>query len=436
MPSFGKFMQEKKKNFILLLAGNGSAQAFLFILSPVLLRFYGPQEFGVYGMFIALSATIAGVAGWRIEFAIPVARSSRSAATMLILAMIVALPTVLLLSAFVLALSGLGMGRQSLRGLSSFAGWLPVAAYGILLFQVTNYWLLWHQRYRAVVRVRWSQGLSLAIVQLAGAWLNLRGFGLIAGHSAGQIIGAFSGLKGELAQLTLALRSMKWRRIVRLLVALRRYPSLMVPASLMNMVGQHLPVIFIGMLFGLGPAGFYATAQRICGAPLSLVGQAVGQMYTAEASRAIVSNQKDLTSNFLNLMRFMVPLALLFLFAILALSPFLTVIAFGETWRELGTVMQILAVVFVLDFIITPVSLTLSFTKRYQQQMMWDAIRLVAVLATFIASVLLELTFHKTMIVFAVLLASCQSYLIYIIWCALRFAECRSPGREYEGDNA
>lgn len=204
----------------------------------------------------------------------------------------------------------------------------------------------------------------------------------------------------------------------------------MVPAALMNMAGQHLPVLFIGMLFGLGPAGFFATAQRIRGAPLSLVGQTVGQMYTAEASRAIVSNHKDLTGNFLNLMRFMVPLALLFLIVILVLSPFLTVLAFGEAWRELATVMQILAVVFVLDFIITPISLTLSFSKRYQQQVMWDAFRLVAVLATFVASALLKLTFHQTMIVFSVLLASCQSYLIYIIWCALRFAECRGSDRE------
>lgn len=208
MPSFTKFMQEKKKNFVLLLAGNGSAQVFLFILSPVLLRFYGPQDFGVYGMFIALSATIAGVAGWRIEFAIPVARGGRSAATMLILAMIVALPTVLLLSGFVLLLSGVGLGRQSFRDLSAFAGWLPVAAYGILLYQATNYCLLWHQRYEAVVRTRWSQGLSLAIIQLSGAWLDLRGFGLIVGHSAGQIIGAFSGLKAELPHIALVFRSM------------------------------------------------------------------------------------------------------------------------------------------------------------------------------------------------------------------------------------
>lgn len=425
MPSFGQFVKEKKKNFALLLAGNGTAQVFLFALSPVLLRLYGPQDFGIYGMFVALSATVASVAGWRLEFAIPVARGNRSAATIFILSMMVALPTVILLSAFVFLLTGLGWGQQSLHGLRSFVGWLPAAAYGILLYQATSYWLLWHRRYDTVVRVRWSQVLSLTIVQLTGAWLNFRGFGLILGHSASQVLGSLSGLKGEFDHLYRALRTMKLQRIGRLLVALRRYPSLMVPASLMNMAGQHLPVLLVGMLFGLGPAGLYATAQRICGSPLSLVGQTVGQIYTAEVSRAIVTHEKDLTGIFLNLMRFMVPLALLFLFSIFVLSPPLTVFAFGEAWQELGTVMQILALVFVLDFIITPISLTLSFARRYKQQMKWDAIRLTSVLMAFIFGDAFSFTFHQTMILLCFTTSICQLYLIYIIVHVLRDAECQ-----------
>ena len=61
------------RHFVIILTGNGAAQAVNLVGYPFLARLYSPQEFGLFGVFVAAVAVPGAVACARFEFTIPTA---------------------------------------------------------------------------------------------------------------------------------------------------------------------------------------------------------------------------------------------------------------------------------------------------------------------------------------------------------------------------
>ncbi|WP_158609075.1 lipopolysaccharide biosynthesis protein [Pusillimonas sp. NJUB218] len=384
-----------------------------------LTRLYTPQDFGIYGVFVAVCATMAGVAGGRLELAIPVAKTADVATTLLLLTGLVALPASIVLSAFVAWLGPLfGLG-PALGG--EMAYWLPVAAFSIVVFQAVNYWLLWNKDYSRAARARWVQGGALATVQLGAGYLAFGSWGLLVGHTLAQLLGGLIGGGATAAKRAMDVASqLSWRKCTALLRAHRNYPFVMAPAALLNMLGQHMPILLIGGLYGVKAAGFYAIAQRVCGAPLALVGQAIGQIFAAEAPNLMQRSPENMLLTFSRLIRYMFLGGGLFIIVLVVAAPIVVGFVFGKEWVDAGVLMQILSFVFVLEFVVTPVSLTLSFMGHHSRQLWWDVIRLSGILATFALATVLALSLYQAMVVLAIVLSLSHIYLLRLMWNGLK----------------
>ncbi len=395
------------------------SQSILLIISPLLTRLYTPEELGTYGVFIAVCATMAGIAGGRLELAIPVAKTIDAAAELLLLTVLVACPMSALLAALVAWLGPL-FGLDSVLG-EHTAIWLPLAAFSIVLFQAINYWLLWNKDYSGAGRARWVQGGSVALVQLGAGYMTSGSWGLIVGHTIGQLLGAVvGGGMTTVKQVAVSASQLSLMKCVTTLREHRNYPIVMAPAALLNMSGQHLPILLIGGLYGVKAAGFYAIAQRVCGAPLSLVGQAIGQIFAAEAPHLMHRSSGNMLPLFSSIIKYMLTGGVLFVILLGIFAPAAVSIVFGEEWRDAGVLMQILGIVFVLEFVVTPVSLTLSFLGNHGSQLWWDMIRLLSILAAFALAAELSLNLYEAMVVLAIALACSHMYLLKLMWNGLR----------------
>ena len=115
-----------------------------------------------------------------------------------------------------------------------------------------------------------------------------------------------------------------------------------------------MPILLIGGLYGVKAAGFYAIAQRVCGAPLALVGQAIGQIFAAEAPNLMQRSPESMLHTFSRLIRYMFLGGGLFIILLVVAAPMVVGFVFGNEWVDAGVLMQILSVVFVLEFVVTP----------------------------------------------------------------------------------
>lgn len=412
-------LRSHKKPFVTLMGAGAVSQLILLLISPLLTRLYTPQDFGVYGVFVAVCATMAGVSGGRLELAIPVAKKADTATTLLLLTCLIAIPVSLLLSAMV-AWLGPRYGLEA-----AFSGrlalWLPVAAFSIVVFQAVNYWLLWNKDYSGAARARWVQGGTLATVQLVAGYLSMGSWGLLVGHAAAQFLGGlFGGGVAAARRVVRAGSALSFSKCLYILSVHRNYPFVMAPAALLNMLGQHLPILLIGGVYGVQAAGFYAIAQRVCGAPLALVGQAIGQIFAAEAPQLMQQSPNNMLLTFSKLIKYMFLGGGFFILLLVTAAPTLVSFVFGEEWVDAGVLMQILSVVFVLEFVVTPVSLTLSFMGQHGRQLWWDVVRLFSILATFTLATGLKLSFYEAMALLAVALSLSHIYLLRMMWAGLK----------------
>ena len=67
------------RNVITLMTGTGLAQAIPIAISPILTRLYGPDEFGVLGLYMAVVSIVVVLVTGRYELAILLPRQDRDA---------------------------------------------------------------------------------------------------------------------------------------------------------------------------------------------------------------------------------------------------------------------------------------------------------------------------------------------------------------------
>lgn len=403
-----------------LLAAGVFPQLLYLTISPLLTRLFTPEDFGVYGVFVALSATMAALSGGRLEFAIPVAKSQSDAAALVLITFLIAVPVVALLTGLVSIAFSQYSSVLSISELKEYLVWLPFSALAILSFQLLQYWLLFHKNYAVVSRTRWTQGISMAALHLIAGFSALGALGMVVFHAFAQVLGTVVGLKEVWSSIVHPLRKLSLRMCGRLLYVNRGYPTVILPATIFNMLGQHLPVLLVGAQYGVGAAGFLAIAQRMCGTPLSLISQAIGQIYIAEAPRMVEHYPDQFKKTLAVLIRKMLIAGVIFLALIVIAAPYVTSKVFGESWRDAGVLMQILGIVFVLDFVVTPISLTLTFAKKYASQLSWDMARVVLIALTFSSGAIYDLTLFETMGILAFALSFSSVFYIGLIWGSLR----------------
>jgi O-antigen/teichoic acid export membrane protein len=413
--------QRIKNAFFTLLGAGAGTQLMLLVFAPLLTRLYLPEDFGAYGLAIAICASLAAVSGGRLEFAIPTSGTENQAAQLFVL-------TVLLASISLGCVGLLGIASTylypdnpiaSLVG-GNIAAWIALGAFAITVTQATTFWLMWHKNYEVLARVRWLQCFGQSVSQGLGGALGLDGLGLLVGHTIGQLTGvACAFILASSYPFRHAIRQVlpHFRRLV---VQYKNYPMTLGPATVANLLVQHMPVVLIGAIYGLSSAGIYAIAQRVCGGPLVLIGQAVGQLYIAEMPRFMEVAPLDVYSNYTKLVRVLLGLALLIFIFLVSLAPHGAVFLFGGQWVQLGSLIQILAACFVLEFAATPVSMTLNFIGYRGQQLRWDVSRLAGVLGVFLIGFYYELEFQQTMIILAAVLSISYVCLFVVMAHSLR----------------
>jgi O-antigen/teichoic acid export membrane protein len=173
------------KNLITLVSGTAVAQALSLLVSPLLSRYYSPEDFTIFALFNSTSAILSVVATARFELAVPLPKLDKDARAVLKLSVLISLS--------VAAISFLGI--VVFRLLSSdfdSANWFYLIPISVLvngLYNAFNYWSTRQKTFKinALGRVVMSVGMATTGVLLG--YLTGEAYGLILGLVVGQVLG-------------------------------------------------------------------------------------------------------------------------------------------------------------------------------------------------------------------------------------------------------
>ena len=321
----------------LLLVGSVGSQALAFGLSPFLTRLYGPAEFGVFGVFTAVTTLIASVASLGLEAAIVIERDPEQARYAYGLSLALAAAVSLAAAAAVLV--------------AYLAGWtgglsLPV----LLMLPLSVLALGWGQAAvgRALSLDRAFAVASGRFMRAAGVGFAQLALGLVAGTGVSLVAGALVGQVAACVTVGVLLRRSAgplaglagFRSVVR---RHRRLLAWSAPQTLLSNLGASAVPVALAGRFPEATVGAFSLANRTVQVPAVTLGEAMRQSLLKSASDV----SHDPAALFGLLARATAMLGLALGAAAVAgwhLAPALFALVFGEPWRTAGAYAALLLV--------------------------------------------------------------------------------------------
>lgn len=367
-------------------------QAAVLLVSPFLTRLYSPSDFGTLSVYASILAILSVVASLRYELAIALPDSDEEGLGVLIVGFACLAVSTASVTLLIVVGDGWLCRLTKTPSLRHVLWLLPVGVFLTGLYQLLNYWAVRQEAYGLVARTRLIQGLGQVMVQLLLGLSNCAATGLILGQVVGQGAGITSLLRLVLKTFAVRIRGIRIGFLVRAALRYRRFPQYATWAGLLNTAGLQMPPLLIAAFYGSHVAGLLALGARVISTPVSLVSNAVAQVYFGEASKLIRTDATEFNKLFRNMVRRLLFYGCPPIIILGFLSPWLFVLLFGSKWFEAGRYVSVLTFAYAAQVVIQPLSQTLNIMDRQDLQLIWDLIRLGLV----VGSLLLARTLHCT----------------------------------------
>lgn len=361
--------REYFRHFMMLLTGSAGAQVINLASYPILARLYDPLEFGIFAVFLAISAVPVAIACGRFDLAVPIARPhlARTVHALCILIAIGAgLISVIGVGVYIAIAGSYSWTMAPLIGASVFLGGYCAASTMLSLR---------HDGYRVnsfaiIARTVVGNGAQIALALAFAA----SGLNLILGYCLGQLIQA---LMLHRALRGIATWKIPPRRALRLaFTRFRAQVAIDIPSTILGATALNLLTWFLLILYGPLAVGFYAIANRIAVTPLAVFNDTLSQVFFQKASKAERERGSFWPELKLNLAA-AGAVAIVVLIGILLVAPPIIGVYLGERWLPSAETLVLLAPMLAIRSIGVSVA-TSVFVLRKPSWLLYLNIALVA----------------------------------------------------------
>jgi O-antigen/teichoic acid export membrane protein len=369
------------KNVVTLITGTALAQALPIAITPILTRLYTPEDFGVFAVFMAVSSILAVLVTGRYELAIIVPQKNEDAIN--IVALSVAFSFIV---SFFIFLGVLIFGEQvalalGQEGLENWLYLVPISTLLMGCFQSLNYWNNRCSNYKRMAASRVLQSTSAGAAQLGGGFSKLSYFGLIGGQVIGQFLSLMFLLKSLIKNNQADLGKINKKQIKMVAVRYKNFPQFLILAHGFNAGSSQSPALLLTGLFSAPVAGFYMLTQRVLNAPIGLVANAIRDVFRQEASSQYAKG-KECRAIYLSTLKKLALLSFLPFLLLFFVAEHLFAIVFGEEWRVSGEYAAILAPMFFLRFITSPLSSMFMIAEVQKIDLIWQIFLFISVISS------------------------------------------------------
>lgn len=328
---------------------NMLAQLITFGASPILARLYEPRMFGEFAVATSIATVAAVVATLSLPQALHATTDRASALGLVRLSLILVAAT----SAAMLLAVLIG----NVFGLSSVYRLLPLLTAATATSALFGIWATREGDFRSLLGAR----LAAAILGTA-VLIAMSGAGT-AGLLVGQCVGAGTGAlwlalayrRGSQGEKAGPLRDV-WRNY-------SYFTRWRLPADLLNGVTSQIPLWLMSHAFGAATGGFFSMVHRVFNVPSSLVGNAMGEVFTREAGASYRKDGRCLPE-FDHFARDLSVVAALLCLPVALAGPSLFGFVFGERWTDAGQLASLLSGWYFLRFAVSPLTSMLVIGMR------------------------------------------------------------------------
>ena len=344
-----------------------------------------PEDIGKYFVWLGFASVASVVATLRLDIAIFNAKSKKELTSIFLTALY---STVLILSAALILCIGIkyfspGWTEKNLIKTGLFEALCMAAIMAANQTALATY--VYHANFtkQAIAKIVLSGAVALA--QLLTSLLGWGAKGLIQAHLISAAVVVVWIVYDVISSLSLRVDRFHPSRCFSTLKNNWRFPVFSMPADFIGSFAAQLPVFMVNGRFGSTSAGQYALTSRTLAAPVGLLAGAVLSVFKEEAAREYreVGNCRKTYLKTLKLLGVLgFPPFLILIFG----SKLLFELIFGQEWIKAGELAQLLAPMFYLKFVVSPLSYTLYIANRQMADLLWQIVLLTMTATAFYLS--------------------------------------------------
>jgi len=365
------------RNTASVLSGTVVAQAIPLVGTLIMARLYAPAHFGTFAAWLAIVTVLAVALTGRFESSLAVVDDGEARRT----AFFATLATTGLLglaSAIVVAI--IAASAPAILGMPPLLAMLLVpAAFSYALSQSWESFAAAEGSYRWLSILRIIQALLILTIQVGAGIFHPSAEGLACAFVIG--VGSTLLVSSRVFPAAAPPAGRRWVRLRAFWREQRSFPMFALPADTINTFSAQLPVLIVASRFGADYAGYLAMTIRLLGAPVTLLGRSVLDVFKRYASVSF-REKGHCREEYLQTLRTLALGALVFCVAMLLVGKTAFVLLLGSKWAMAGEMAIWLLPLFSLRFVASPLSYTFYIVGKQHVDLMWQVALLAMTVAT------------------------------------------------------
>lgn len=361
-----------------IVTGTTFAQIIAFLSAPIISRLYGPDSFGILGIFTSITAIIGVVACLSLQNAILLPKKDEEAINLLSTCIIISI-TISLLTLIVLYFCENII--ITLFGVPEISPYLILIPFYILTYGVFLALNFWSSRTKHFGRISIAQ-----ITQSTIATGTRLGMGFVGNATGGSLIGAqvlgmfvstfILGFKILRDDLKIFRKSISWSIMITLLKRYNKFPLIDSISSLLNEISWQLPIIILAYFFSPKIVGYYTLGFMVFQMPMNLIGDSIGKVFLQRAANARYEDTLSILVE--NVFRILFMIGLYPILTITILGPEFFSVFFGDIWYEAGVYAQILGLWSFVWFLTSPIGSIITVLEKLEFRFLFNCINLLS----------------------------------------------------------
>ncbi|NOS54908.1 MAG: lipopolysaccharide biosynthesis protein, partial [Cyclobacteriaceae bacterium] len=350
----GSFAQ----NLAITFSGNVIAQVIGFAFTPFIARIYGPEAYGVFALFLAVTSNLSPVATLQFPSGYVAATDENEFYRIVKITFIVLVCTTFVYLLTILLYQNRLVSLFNVTELSPFIFWMPL----YFFLMGFDYILLgWNIRLKEFKRGAAAKMVSTIASKgstiLFGIFSQPMAIGIIMGNLLSYPIESFVKLgptiRGSIPKL---FKPITWDELKATLTKFKSYALFVTPGLFITNLSSQLPVYYFSLTFNQTTVGLFALANSIVNIPLSLIANSSTTVFLQKAAETMQSSPTDIK----NLVRSLHQKLFLLSFSSLTLlaftSEWIFKVVFGSAWEQAGTFATFLCIGAIFNVSYSPLS--------------------------------------------------------------------------------
>ncbi|PRY82673.1 lipopolysaccharide biosynthesis protein [Alkalibacterium olivapovliticus] len=369
------------KNILIMTTGAVAAQLVSFLLQPVITRIYGPEGYGLLGVFMAIVGLLAPISTLTYPIAIVLPSNDNEARGIVHLSLLISTIITIFTGLILIFFNKIIIEMFSLEQIAPFLYLVPIFVLLAGVLQVTEQWLIRKKKFLISAKVKFYHALILN-----GSKVMI---GLYQPVAAVLIIISVFG-NGLKAILMIRFSKINFHykinykdnvfhdfsKLKKVGLKYNDFPLYRAPQVFLYSISQSLPILILTSFFGPASAGFYSIGKTVLVVPTSLLGKSVSDVFYPRISDA-AKNGENITKLIKKAIVGLSVVGCIPFGLVIVFGPQLFGFVFGAEWIVAGEYARWMALGVFFEFINKPCVNSLPVLAAQRFHLIYTALELI-----------------------------------------------------------